>query len=338
MKLARFFPVVVAVGILGLVVFISQKKDETEVSSADSVNAALPSDPTRTGAGPAPAAATPAAKAVEVFFLSEESDSALKARNATTGNHRPKVNGNRRLSAARPITTKEDGEFIAPRWSPDGLEVLVSSPGYNGLFTVGAHGGGINQVTDKDGVGFHGKWEEDGQISAKNALGEKQRYNADGSPVDAVTMENDHSVVGTYTKDDTVFYRSAPGEPAVPVSQGEDRYYGGVVSPDGKYIAYNGVLSGIYIQPLDGSAPPVRVGHGSNPVFLPDSSGIVFSYAEDDGHYLVTGDLYLATVDGQSISSLTDGSSGIEVNPSVSPDGRYIAYEDNGQIFVGELQ
>lgn len=337
MKLARIFPVVTALAILGAVVFVSGRGDKTSVSTgSNQVTADAPAVTPAPAASPNTGAAP--AKAVEVFFLAEETDQALKARTATTGSHRPKANGSLRIGESRAITSKEDGEFIAPRWSPDGLEVLVSRPGYNGLYTVGSEGGGINQVSDKEGIGFSGAWDEDGLISAKRPDGEKQRYNSDGTPVDAVTFENDSSIVGTYTKDDTVFYRAAPGEAAVPVSQGEDRYYGGVVSPDGKYIAYNGVLSGIYIQPVDGSAPPVRIGHGSNPVFMPDSSGIVFSYAEDDGHYLVNGDLYHTNLDGSSISNLTNNSPGIEVNPHISPDGRRIAYEDNGVIRVGQFR
>jgi len=338
MNYGRIVPIVVAAGIvIGVVVFSTRSGRKPGEAPGLSDTKTKAAETTMTLAK----AATPAKdqKPVDVFFLEEAgSADALKAKAATTGSHGPKVNGTRQVVSARSITSKDDGEFMAPRWSPDGLELLVSKPGYNGLFTVGAQGGGITQVTDRESVGFRGEWDPEGQIVAKNNNGEKQRYNADGTPVDGISIENDNSIVGTFTKDDLVYYRERPGEAARVVSQGEDRYYGGVVSPDGKYIAYNGLHSGIYVQPLDGSSPPVRVGAGSEPTWTPDSSAIVFSYAQDDGHNLVQGDLYYASADGSQVSNLTNGSNAIETHPNISPDGKYIAYESNGQIYVGSLR
>lgn len=338
MKSVRILQALLAVLVIAGVIAVLRRNSESEVSLPEKPQAA-----SGTQAAASKPAAGPAEKKsdapADVYFLAEAGDSATaNGRKRPTGNNPPRANGDRRIANPQPLTTKEDGDFIAPRWSPDGLELLVSKPGFSGLYALGAEGGPLQQLTDRENIGFFAEWTEDGKITTRNPNGERITLNPDGSPASSVEMENDLSRVGTFTKDDVVYYRANPGEAAVPVSQGEDRYYGGTVSPDGKYIAYNGLLSGIYIQPLDGSAPPVRVGNGGRPTWMPDSSGVVFAYAEDDGHNLIASDLYLATRDGSSISNLTQNSNAIEDHPVISPNGQYIAYESNGIIYRAELR
>jgi len=276
------------------------------------------------------------ARLENVFFL-PEADQSYASQPRVSSRKQPVVNGTRRLGPPRAVTSKAEGEFIAPRWSPDGLELLFSRPGYAGLFVKGADGGKLIQVTDKEGVGFKTKWNPDGSITALSNTGEKQTFLPDGTPVEGPSPYDDDSYVGAFTKDDKVYYRAAPGEPARVVSEGDDRFYGGVVSPDGRYIVYNGLYSGLYIKPLDGSGPTVYLGEGYSPSWLPDSSGIVYNISVDDGHQILASDLYLATVDGTNISNLTQTPDTIELNPSVSPDGSAVAYESDGVIYVAPL-
>lgn len=273
------------------------------------------------------------AKLDNVFFL-PEADPGYAGRPRPSAHKLPVANGNRRIGPPRAITTKQEGEFISPRWSPDGLELLFSKPGYNGLYVKGAEGGALRELTDALHVGYKSQWNADGTITAIGNDGKVQRLNPDGTPVDAPSPMDDANYVGAFTQDDKVYYRSAPGEPARLVSEGDDRFYGGVVSPDGRYIAYNGLYTGLYIAPLDGSGPPIFLGEGHSPSWLPDGSGIVYNVSIDDGHQLLASDLYLATVDGTSISNLTQTPDQIELHPSVSPDGQWIAYEADGVIYV----
>lgn len=272
----------------------------------------------------------------QVYFLNEAGTEAPASR--PQSNRMPKVTGTAKISNVRAITTPEEGDFMAPQWSPDGLELMFSKAGYSGLYTKGILGGELNQVTGKDHIGFGAEWTKDGKIVAKNNDGERQEFNPDGSPASGVDAINDANVTGAFSANDTVYYREAPGEAPVPVSAGPDRYYGGVVSPDGKYLAYNGLETGIYVKPLDGSGPAVHIGEGTNPAFTPDSNAIVFSVTQDDGQNLIAGDIYMSSLDGQTVSNLTEDSPYIEQKPVVSPDGQQIAYEVDGQIMVGTLQ
>lgn len=283
------------------------------------------------------AAAAPKVEAKpQVYFLNEAGTEAPASR--PQSNRAPKVTGTARITDVRAITTPEEGDFMAPQWSPDGLELMFSKAGYSGLYTKGILGGELNEVTGKDHIGYGAEWTRDGKIVAKNNNGERQEFHPDGSPASGVDPISDANVTGAFSANDTVYYREAPGEAPVPVSAGSDRYYGGVVSPDGKYLAYNGLETGIYVKPLDGSGPAVHIGEGTSPSFTPDSNAIVFSVTQDDGQNLIAGDIYMSSLDGQTVSNLTQNSPEIEQKPVVSPDGQKIAYEVDGQILVGTLQ
>ncbi len=272
-----------------------------------------------------------------VFFL-PEADPGYASAPRPSARKLPVANGTRRLGPPKAVTSKAEGEFIAPRWSPDGLELLFSRPGYNGLYTKGVEGGKLRELTDADHVGFKSRWNPDGTITAQTNDGKVQQLGPDGTPLEAPSPMQDLDYVGAFTQDDKVYYRSAPGEPAKLISEGDDRFYGGVVSPDGRYIAYNGLHTGLYIASLDGSGRVVYLGEGHSPSWLPDGSGIVYNVSIDDGHQLLASDLYLASVDGSTISNLTQTPGQIEINPSVSPDGQWVAYEVEGVIYVAPLE
>lgn len=276
------------------------------------------------------------ARLENVFFL-PEADPGYASRPRPSSRKLPVANGSRRIGPPKAVTSKAEGEFIKPRWSPDGLELLFSKPGYNGLFVKGVEGGSLKELSDAAHVGYKSQWNPDGTITAVTNDGKVQKLNADGTPVDAPSPMEDTNYVGAFTQDDRVYYRGAPGEPARMVSEGDDRFYGGVVSPDGRYIAYNGLYTGLYIAPLDGSGPPIYLGEGHSPSWLPDGSGIVYNVSIDDGHQLLASDLYLASVDGTTISNLTQTPDQIEIHPCVSPDGQWIAYEVDGAIYIAPL-
>lgn len=325
---------IVAIAGLGIIAAFGAKKvsdNRAEKLSSSITIAKAETASAATADGRAKAAATP-----EIYFLNEKEE--LTESQRLFANKFPKVTGNKKIYNSKAVTSREDGEFISPRWSPDGLELLLSGPGYSGLYSVGINGGEITRISGKEHIGFGAKWDENGEIQTVTNDGKKQAFNPDGTPVDSASDINDSSRIGAFTKDDNVYVRANPGEAAVPVGSGNDRYYGGELSPDGKYVSYNGLETGLYIQPVDGSAPPIHLGVGDNPQWLPDSSGIVFSASLDDGHNVIASDIYYADVNGGNVSNLTNNPGAINRHPSVGPDGTTIAYETDGVINVGSIQ
>ena len=91
------------------------------------------------------------------------------------------------------------------------------------------------------------------------------------------------------------------------------------ISPDGKWVAVTaatGRETGIFLVAADGSAEPAFWARGASPVWFPDSSRIVF---------LAENDLWTVPV-GQSTPARLTSDALNERDPTVSPDGRTIAF------------
>jgi Tol biopolymer transport system component len=240
--------------------------------------------------------------------------------------------GTKLLTGTKALTDKEkDGEFLNPRWSPDGLSVLLSRPGFDGVFILDPATGDVRKISDENG--YRAKWTDDGRISVTSDHGTTY-LNPDGSPAES---GSDFAASVAYADGDMIYITGADGQ-AVPITGTEDRFFNPVTSPDGRYVAYQGLVTGFYIAPTDGSAPPQWVGRGGNPSWLPDSSGVVFDRTTDDGHHLNSGDLLLLEIGTNRISNLTINDDAVIQMPNVSPNGRQIIYEVEGQVVVGSLQ
>jgi TolB protein len=72
----------------------------------------------------------------------------------------------------------------------------------------------------------------------------------------------------------------------------------------------------------------------------PDGTKIAYAITADDGHRFLSADIYVVNADGSGRVNLTKTDDAMEVHPTWSPDGRYIAYElmDTGQITVQEVR
>lgn len=243
--------------------------------------------------------------------------------------------GTRRLQNVRPLLDSEkDGPFISPRWSPDGLQMLVTRPGFSGVFLISASGG--EPVHLAEGNAFKAEWTADGKVRIPGEDGKVRTYNADGTLES--TEEAGSSNETVYAENDTVYYRPEPGAAPIPLTGGEDRYFNPVVSPDGRYVLYQGLTSGLYMAPTDQSSPPVYLGAGNHPCWLPDSSGFLYDVTTDDGHNLTGGTIYYSDTGLTERTPLTDGSGPISQMPTIGPDGQSVAFEAGGSIYTGDLR
>ena len=104
-----------------------------------------------------------------------------------------------------------------------------------------------------------------------------------------------------------------------------------VQSPDGRRAAFEIVGGNLLVVSVDGFT--LDLGRGHRPQWSPDGEWIVYQSTEDDGHVVTASDLYAARVDGSSTVRLTETPDALEMNPSWSPDGTRIAYDDRGSLF-----
>jgi Tol biopolymer transport system component len=107
-----------------------------------------------------------------------------------------------------------------------------------------------------------------------------------------------------------------------------------VASPDRSRVAFEIIGGDLHVMNADGGGL-VSLGPGHRPAWSPDGEWVVFMRTEDDGHHFTASDLYVARADGSRTIALTDTRQ-LEMNPSWSPDGRTIAFEDyaEGAIYL----
>lgn len=240
--------------------------------------------------------------------------------------------GNRRLVGVRALTNKAThGDLLNPQWSPDGLQILATRPGFDGLFVLDVRTGTLRRVADANGFGA--RWTAEGNIEARNADGRTLLYAPDGT----LLGEAPRSASVASVENDTVFVNGPDGT-RVPITTREDKFFNPVVSPDGKQVVFQGLTSGLYVAPVDGSAPPVSIGYGNNPTWMPDGSGLLFDMTTDDGHVLTEGDILMVDSKLEEVNHLTKGDGLIGQRPSVRPDSGEVAFEAEGELFVGTLQ
>jgi eukaryotic-like serine/threonine-protein kinase len=102
-----------------------------------------------------------------------------------------------------------------------------------------------------------------------------------------------------------------------------------VWSPDGQQIVYLGGAWGIFRKSADGTGATERLttSRVAQPPteFLPDGSGVVFYEIASD----TSRDIYSLALDGPNQITPLLRTSAVEASGSVSPDGRWLAYESN---------
>ena len=201
-------------------------------------------------------------------------------------------------TAPRPLTAgeKRDGN---PSWSPDGTWLAFTSgrsekKGETTLciIPIGSSGEIRTIATMPDGVGTI-KWSPCGKWIAFTSRTQDERY----------------------TKDDTSWMSPRKIETFFTRLNGEDFVFD---RPQH-----------VYIVSSDGTTAPRNLTPGnrehSSPSWLHDSSGVVTSAALHDGWDIdLATDLHVVKLDG-TISTLTDRK-GVYYQPSVSPDGKHVAF------------
>ncbi len=216
------------------------------------------------------------------------------------------------LVAARTATAQRAARGDTPpvffqeaTWAPDARSLLLSV--YRGqssdIYRLELDGGRPVRLTQGEGSHSWTTWAPDGQRfafrSQRDETGEIRVLNADGSNGAALTND---------AWDD-----SAPHW-----------------SPDGKTIVYTSKRDGTWtLHQMDASgAAARRIGDPNvdewNPAFSPDGTRVVFYATEDEGNHV-----YIMDADGSNRRRLTPGAF-----PSWSPDGRWIAYDHAGDIYL----
>jgi Tol biopolymer transport system component len=107
----------------------------------------------------------------------------------------------------------------------------------------------------------------------------------------------------------------------------DERLLNVVLSPDQSTIAFEVYGGNLFTYSIS-SGNLVDHGQGNRPSFSPDGQYIIYMQAEDNGHDYTKSDLIASSIDGNTQVNLTSDTDLICLNPSWSPDGKQIAFDE----------
>ena len=209
-------------------------------------------------------------------------------------------------------------------------QVAVWGPTRRGLFSVSAEGvlaysRVVNRVSQLDWVDRKGN-----HVSTSTDPG--VFINLDLSPDgNWVAVSQGKVEPGGQTSVDIWVTGLNQGTGSTPLTFEADRDFDPSWSPDGSYIAYHAVPYGggsvLYRQRVDGSAQREALDRGvtiKSPAWTPKGDALVYTKGDGKG-----GDLWRVPLTGDRKPIVFLQTAYDESSPSVSPDGRWIAYQSD---------
>lgn len=283
----------------------------------------------------------------------------------------PEAQGLRASGPATPLAGTADAPLAHARWSPTGEWIAATRPDHQGLWLL-TPDGGTTQV--REGAGYAPEWSADGTallLRADRQEGPRRqhavalvdlasgettlltewrdhmptvpRFSADET--EALVLGSDGQIERVATgrvasgargatvltsPTETIAADGAAKRPLAPAPGA--RLLNVTLSPDRQRLAFEVMGGGVEVMNVDGSGR-VDLGEGHRPAWSPDGQWVAFMRASDDGYEITAADLWAARADGSETVRLTDAR-GLEMNPSWSPDGTRIAYDDGSTVYL----
>lgn len=142
--------------------------------------------------------------------------------------------------------------------------------------------------------------------------------------------EEDEEDLVVWTQDGSIVLDRWPQREQTILKPVEKDILWAVPSPDKGRIAFEALGAEIYVVNADG-ADLVSLGRGERPRWSPDGQWITYMITEDDGHRIISADIYAVHRSGSGRVAVTQTADRLEMNPDWSPDGRMIACDTRGE-------
>jgi len=250
------------------------------------------------------------------------------------------------LSAPVPLSTAQV-PVMGPRFSPDGLRLLVTDPDGNGLATLPLAGGPPRWLNRDLRAGIHAQWNSDGQSVTYLAVlaQEPVPYTVDlagrtgRATFDPRGAQHPDGQLTIVPENELLIMRGPKKTGAV--SPAGERCFGPRFSPDGRFLVFTGVQSGLILIDLE-VGDRAFLGPGTHPVWLPDSAGFLYDRIDRDGDNILSSELWFVDVATRTRTQLTHTPDRAELRPTLSPrrnaDGSYsVVFDDLRRLFSAQL-
>lgn len=154
--------------------------------------------------------------------------------------------------------------------------------------------------------------------------GTSRYYDLSVAPDEKILYASDASGIAD------IFEIAATGGDERPLTSAGGRNYAPVVSPDNRYVVFHSNRSGVFqIWRInrDGSSPKQLTFEATEstwPAFSPDGKWIYYQHSNPNNPYFI----WRVSIDGGAPEQISEG---IAIRPTVSPDGKLIAFWYNDQ-------
>ena len=181
------------------------------------------------------------------------------------------------------------------------------------------------------------QWAHRDQHVAVIQNGDLRLLESGKAPLGRPVVKPDEPVL--YPAEGKLFHSIAgQAEPRVLADFGDHTLFNICFSPEVNRVAFQVATQGLYVMNLDGSDLR-HLGRYERPSWAPGGKYLVAMKTTDDGHRITSGDLFAIDAESGAVFNLTPHTPMVALSPSVSPDGRRIAFEnpEDGGIYVLEL-
>jgi Tol biopolymer transport system component len=275
-----------------------------------------------------------------------------------------------RVKKIEKIQIKSEKNWSAPQFSKDGNSVYLTTQNYQGIWSYSLTNKSLKQITSDEGAGYGFDVSSDGkQIAYRRTINADKPLNrtqeiilmnlADnstsviekGSDLSIPVINNTSVIYSTNNKiknisslknsgikvlgiENTKIVLNKNGEKISFDPLGNGSYIWPSLSPDGKKILAYDMNIGAFICDIDGNNL-IKLGRKDYPQWTRDGNWIIYMNVKDDGHQILSGDIFAVSPVTKKTVQLTNTSKIIEMNPSCSPVENKITYNTlNGDIYI----